>query len=59
PAGMKILDYIGLQPIITAGMCLGEGTGGAMLLPLLDGAISVYNSSHKFDNLPIERYVEL
>ena len=59
PAGMKILEYIGLKPLITAEMCLGEGTGGAMLLPLLDGAIAVYNSSHKFDNLPIERYVEL
>ena len=59
PAGVKILEYLGLKPLITAEMCLGEGTGGAMLLPLLDGAIAVYNSSHQFDNLPIERYVEL
>lgn len=59
PAGMKMLEYIGLKPLITAEMCLGEGTGGAMLLPLLDGAAAVYNSPHKFNNLPIERYVEL
>lgn len=58
PAAAKILEYIGLEPIITAKMRLGEGTGGAMLLPLLDGALAVYNSAHKFDELPIERYVD-
>ena len=58
PAGAMLLDYIGLKPLINAQLCLGEGTGGAMLLPLLDAALAVYNSSHRFDNLPIERYVE-
>lgn len=59
PAGMLLLDYLNMKPLITAEMCLGEGTGGAMLLPLLDAALAVYNSTHKFENLPIERYVEL
>ncbi len=59
PAGIKMLEYIGMRPIITAEMCLGEGTGGMLLLPLIDGALSVYNSSHSFENLQIERYVEL
>lgn len=59
PAGIKMLDYIEQKPLITAQMCLGEGTGGVMLLPLLDGALSVYNSAHRFDELPIERYKEL
>lgn len=58
PAASKILEYIGLEPMITAKMRLGEGTGGAMLLPLLDGALAVYNSAHKFDELPMERYVD-
>lgn len=58
PAGKLILDAIGLRPIIDAGLCLGEGTGGIFLMPMLDGALSVYNSSHKFENLPMERYVE-
>lgn len=58
PAAAKILEYIGLEPIITAKMRLGEGTGGVMLLPLLDGALAVYNSAHKFDELPMERYVD-
>ena len=58
PAGKMILDEIGLKPIINAELCLGEGTGGILLLPMLDGALSVYNSAHKFENLPMERYVE-
>jgi nicotinate-nucleotide--dimethylbenzimidazole phosphoribosyltransferase len=58
PAGKLLLDMLGLRAPICAGMRLGEGTGGAMLLPLVDGALSVYNSSHRFDDIGIERYVE-
>ena len=58
PAGKFLLETLGLRAPVCAGLRLGEGTGGAMLLPLLDGAISVYNSSHRFDDIGIERYVE-
>lgn len=57
-AGRKILDYLHLKPLITAELCLGEGTGGVMLLPLLDGAMAIYNSSHSFDSLNMGRYVD-
>ncbi len=59
PAAVKILASLGHKPLITAELCLGEGTGGIMLLPLLDGALAIYHSSHTFDNLPMERYVTL
>lgn len=59
PAGKMLLEHLGLKPLITAGLCLGEGTGGVLLLPLLDGALSVYRSEHQFANLPMERYVTL
>lgn len=59
PAGRKMLEWLGMKPLITAEMCLGEGTGGVLLLPLLDGALALYDSSHRFENLPMERYVEL
>ncbi len=58
PAGAKLLESIGLKPLITAGLCLGEGTGGIMLLPLLDGALSVYRSAHSFGDLNIKQYEE-
>lgn len=59
PAGMLLLNYLGKKPLITSELCLGEGTGGLFLLPMLDGALAVYHSSHRFDNLPMERYVKL
>lgn len=59
PAGQKMLDYLGFEPPITAGLCLGEGTGGVLLLPMLDAAMAVYDSAHLFDNLPMEKYKEL
>ncbi|MCM1329923.1 MAG: nicotinate-nucleotide--dimethylbenzimidazole phosphoribosyltransferase [Ruminococcus sp.] len=59
PAGKLLLEKIGVKPLINAEMRLGEGTGGIMLLPLLDGALAVYKNAHKFDEIGIERYVEL
>lgn len=59
PAGQMMLDYLGLKPVIQGELCLGEGTGGIMLLPLLDGALSLYHSVHSFDGLNIARYEEL
>lgn len=58
-AGKMLLERLELKPLITAEMRLGEGTGGIMLLPLLDGALSIYNSAHRFDEMGMERYVEL
>lgn len=56
PAGIKMLESMGLKAIIDGELCLGEGTGGAMLIPLLDGALSVYHSAHRFDELKMEQY---
>ncbi|MDE6019884.1 MAG: nicotinate-nucleotide--dimethylbenzimidazole phosphoribosyltransferase [Ruminococcus sp.] len=59
PSGEGLLRYCGLAPIINAGMRLGEGTGGAMLVPLLDGAVALYKNAHRFEETSIERYSEL
>ncbi|MGN0679718.1 MAG: nicotinate-nucleotide--dimethylbenzimidazole phosphoribosyltransferase [Oscillospiraceae bacterium] len=59
PAGQALLERLGLHAPIQAELRLGEGTGGVLLLPMLDGALAVYNGSHKFDELPMERYTEL
>lgn len=56
PAGMMVLDALGLTPLITAGMRLGEGTGAVALLPLLDMALSVYAEMPSFDETGIEAY---
>lgn len=59
PAGEGLLSYYGLTAPINAGLRLGEGTGGVLLVPLLDGALALYKNSHRFDDMNIERYVEL
>ncbi len=59
PAGIKLLELMGLKAVINAGLRLGEGTGGIMLLPLLDGAVALYRNAHRFDEIGMERYVEL
>lgn len=59
PAGIKLLELMGLKAVINAGLRLGEGTGGIMLLPLLDGAVALYRNAHRFDEISMERYVEL
>lgn len=59
PSARLVLEKLGLCAPITAGFHLGEGTGGVMLLPLLDGALAVYNGAHKFDDMNMERYTEL
>lgn len=48
PAGMAVLDALGLKPVITANMSLGEGTGAVAFFPLLDMACSVYTRLNTF-----------
>ncbi len=56
PADLAIMEELGLEPVINARMALGEGTGGVMLLPLLDMALRVYRGSHTFKGLGMEPY---
>ena len=58
PAGEGLLRYCGQTAVLNAGLRLGEGTGGALLIPLLDGALALYRNSHRFDDTSIERYTE-
>lgn len=59
PSARLLLDRLGFSAPIAAGFHLGEGTGGVMLLPLLDGALSVYGGAHSFDEMKLENYKEL
>ena len=59
PSARLLLEKLGLKAPINAGFHLGEGTGAIMLLPLLDGALAVYNGAHRFDEMNMERYKEL
>lgn len=44
PAAKMAMKALGLQPILTANMRLGEGTGAVALLPIFDLALTVYHN---------------
>ena len=56
PAGELVINALGLEAPIRARMRLGEGSGAVALLPLLDMALSVYDSGQSFERLGVEAY---
>ena len=56
PLMRAVTEALGLEPVIDAGMALGEGTGAVMLFPLLDMALRVYAGEHTFAALGMEAY---
>ena len=56
PAMARIMDELGMRPILHADMALGEGTGAVALIPLLDMALKVYHGPHTFDDLGMAAY---
>ena len=59
PAGELLLETLGLTPFLRAKMCLGEGTGAAAVMPLLDMALAVYREMATFDEIEVEAYQPL
>ncbi len=59
PASRLVLEALGLQPFLFAGMRLGEGTGAVAVMPLLDMALAVYRDMSTFEETKIEAYQPL
>ena len=59
PAGSLILDALGMEAPVHCDMCLGEGTGAAVLFPILDLADTVYNTMSTFHDIKMEEYKPL
>lgn len=55
PAARRIFGELGLEPVIRAGMRLGEGTGALCLFPLLDMAMALYDGL-VFSDIGMEAY---
>ena len=56
PAVQAVMEAIGRKPLISAGMRLGEGTGAAAGMPLLDMALAVFRSAYPSEEGGIEPY---
>ncbi len=59
PAAHLILKELGLCPLITANMALGEGTGAVAAMPLLDMGLAVYDEMRTFEEIDVEAYKPL
>lgn len=59
PAGQLLLRALEAQPFITAGMRLGEGTGAAAAVALLDLALAAYLGMPSFADTGIQAYQPL
>jgi len=44
-----MLNYLNLKPILDLGMRLGEGTGGALAMSIVDGALRVFREVMTFE----------
>jgi nicotinate-nucleotide--dimethylbenzimidazole phosphoribosyltransferase len=49
PGSSAVLDVLGLEPVIDLGLRLGEGTGAALALPVLEAAVRVLREMATFD----------
>ena len=50
PGHALVLDALGLEPLLDLGLRLGEGSGAALALPLLDAAIAILAEMATFDD---------
>lgn len=56
PATKMVLEELGLSPLLTCDMCLGEGSGAVAVMPLLEMGLRVYNQMSTFEEINVEQY---
>lgn len=56
PSMKAVMKELSLEPVIYGDLALGEGTGAALLFPMLDMALSVYEGGETFEKNRIESY---
>jgi nicotinate-nucleotide--dimethylbenzimidazole phosphoribosyltransferase len=49
PGHRLVLDALGLEPLLDLGLRLGEGSGAALCLPLLDAAVAILEEMATFE----------
>ena len=49
PGHRLVLDALGLEPLLDLGLRLGEGSGAALALPLLDASLAILEEMATFD----------
>lgn len=53
----KMLQWLSVEPLLNLGLRLGEGTGGALALPLIQAAAAFYNDMASFEQALVTNVV--
>lgn len=59
PGSKKIMEALGLEPMLNLGMRLGEGTGAALAFHIIDAAMTAYTCMGTFGDAEIDQYEPL
>ncbi len=51
----KALEFLGLTPYLDLSMRLGEGTGAALTITLIEAAVKIYNEMATFSNAKVSK----
>jgi nicotinate-nucleotide--dimethylbenzimidazole phosphoribosyltransferase len=58
PGHRVLLEYIGLKPILSLNMRLGEGTGAVLAMPIIESAMCLYNEMATFASAGVSEATE-
>lgn len=59
PAGNLVLEHLGMEALLHAGMCLGEGSGAVACFKFFDEALEAYEKLPTFEKGNVEAYQPL
>ena len=57
PGSKLAMEILKMEPILDMKMCLGEGTGVALAMPIIDSAIYAYNNMARFSQEPLGQFL--
>jgi nicotinate-nucleotide--dimethylbenzimidazole phosphoribosyltransferase len=53
PGHRAMLEHLGLEPLLDLGMRLGEGTGAALAMAIIEGTVRVFNQVFTFEEASV------
>ncbi len=57
-AHAKMLDYLHVHPLLNLGLRLGEGTGAALAIPLIESAVAFLNQMASFEDAGVSTAID-